>query len=404
MSISAALAIVNPIAARVIGSGPTPFASIGTLGNAQVRIAAQMNANPKLVDRGLYVIVSADGQSFYHGKGDGLTKRLGEHRGCAERLGYKPHSHAVAVWFAPSASTNVRALERDINEQLLRRNRGLPRGSGLRATNKVREFETPDTLGAAVAAPALLEDSTMHAMTCSCRRCRQAGEVEVLAFGDQREFEDASEFQSEFEFESEFEGEFEGEGEAMDDAREYELALELLSVSNEEELEQFLGKLVSGAWKGLKKVGSAVGKVVKPLGGVLRTVAKTALPLVGGALGSFIPIPGVGTLVGRAVGQAVSSALEAETAGLDPEVRDLEMARRFVRIADTAARRAVTSVARGAEPMRAVQQAVAAATHRHAPGRLTAGGPALPGRPAPAGGRMPQRWVRRGNTIVVHDV
>lgn len=390
MSITAALAIVNPIAARLIGGGPAPFAPLGTLGNAQVRILAQLRANPGFVDRGLYVIASADGQSFYHGKGDSLTTRLGEHRGCAERLGYKPHANAVAVWFAPSASTNVRQLERSINTQLLARNATLPRGSGLRATNKNRELEAPDTLEAAGAVPAFIQESTMHPITCSCRRCRHAGEVEVLEFEDSGEFEDASEF--------------EDESAPMDDAREYELALELLAVSNEEELDQFLGKLVRGAWKGLKKVGSAVGKVVKPLGGVLRTVAKTALPFVGGALGSLIPIPGVGTMIGRTVGQAVSSALEAETAGLEPEARDLEMARRFVRIADTAARQAVTSVARGAEPMRAVQQAVASATRRHVPGISPAPARGAFGRAALPGNRTPQRWVRRGNMIVVHGV
>ncbi len=385
MSITNALAIVNPIAAPLLGSGAAPFTPIGTLGNAQVRINAKLRADKKLADRGLYVIASADGRSFYHGKGDGLTTRLGQHRGCAERLGYRPHDLGVAVWFAPSATTAVRPLEQGINTRLLAHNAKLARGGpGMRASNKQRELEA--TL------PTFNPESTMHPMTCSCRHCRQAGDVEVLEFEDSGEFEDASEF------------EFEDEAAPMNDARELELALELLSVSSEDELDQFLGKLVRGAWKGLKKVGSAVGKVAKPLGGVLRTVAKTALPFVGGALGSFIPIPGVGTMIGRAVGQAVSSALEAETAGLEPEARDLEMARRFVRIADTAARQAAGLVARGAEPVRAVQQAVASATRTHAPGASRMSAPGAVGRAALPGSRTPQHWVRRGNTIVVHGV
>ncbi|HEX8604771.1 MAG TPA: hypothetical protein VF774_19160, partial [Pseudoduganella sp.] len=83
------------------------------------------------------------------------------------------------------------------------------------------------------------------------------------------------------------------------------LAMELLSVASEEELEQFLGGLFKKAWSGIKKVGSVVAKVAKPLGGVLKGIAKTALPFVGSALGSMIPIPGVGTMIGRAAGSAL---------------------------------------------------------------------------------------------------
>jgi uncharacterized protein (DUF697 family) len=61
------------------------------------------------------------------------------------------------------------------------------------------------------------------------------------------------------------------------------------------------------------------GGIAKPLGGVLKGVAKKALPFVGGALGSIIPIPGVGTAVGTAVGSAASKLLEAELEGLSPE-------------------------------------------------------------------------------------
>src|SRR5450830_1702159 len=74
-----------------------------------------------------------------------------------------------------------------------------------------------------------------------------------------------------------------------------------------------------------------------PLGGVLKGIAKQALPFVGGALGSMIPIPGVGTMIGRAAGTALSKALEMELEGLDQEQQEFEMARRFVRIAASAA-------------------------------------------------------------------
>ena len=110
--------------------------------------------------------------------------------------------------------------------------------------------------------------------------------------------------------EFEFEGETDLES-PFEEFEEMEYAAELLSIQSEEELDQFLGKLIKRAGRGLSKIG----KVFRPLGGVLKGLAKKALPFVGGALGSFIPIPGVGTAVGTALGSAVSKALEAEFEG-----------------------------------------------------------------------------------------
>jgi hypothetical protein len=67
-------------------------------------------------------------------------------------------------------------------------------------------------------------------------------------------------------------------------------------------------------------------------------VAKAALPLAGGALGSLIPIPGVGTALGAAAGQAASSALGLEFEGMSHEDREFEVARRIVRIGVESAR------------------------------------------------------------------
>ena len=162
------------------------------------------------------------------------------------------------------------------------------------------------------------------------------------------------------------------------EAEENELAMELLSVSSEEELDQFLGKLIKG-------VGSAVGKVAGPLGGALKGLAKKALPFIGGALGTFIPIPGVGTAVGSALGSAVSKALEAELTGLEIEEQEFEMARRFVRIAGTAAQQAAHSAA-SPDSEAAVRSAVHSAARHHLPELHNA---------------STGRWVRRGNQIVI---
>ena len=110
-----------------------------------------------------------------------------------------------------------------------------------------------------------------------------------------------------------------------------ELAAELLGVTSEAELDHFLGKI-------FKKVGGFVKKVASgPLGGILKSVAKKALPFVGGALGSLIPIPGVGTMVGKTLGTGAAGLLEGEWKGLSQEEAEFEVARKFVKVAGTAA-------------------------------------------------------------------
>jgi hypothetical protein len=219
------------------------------------------------------------------------------------------------------------------------------------------------------------EEMNMHPYRCRCPQCA----------GAQESFEFAAEGEGEYEGEFEYEGEGET-GSPFSEAEEIALAAELLSVSSEAELEQFLGKL----WKGVKKVAGTVGKIAKPFSGVLKAVAKKALPFVGGALGSMIPIPGVGTALGTALGSAVSSALEMEFEGLELEDREFEMARRFVRIAGTAAQQATERTA-PAE----FEAAVAAAAQQHLPhfdGRAT------------QSRRMSGGWTRRGTTLVLHGV
>lgn len=83
--------------------------------------------------------------------------------------------------------------------------------------------------------------------------------------------------------------EFDNEEGVLSEADEAELADELLGVSNEEELDQFLGSLIRKVAKGAGKVlSSPVGQAV---GGVLKGVAKKALPLAGGALGGWVGGP-----------------------------------------------------------------------------------------------------------------
>ena len=211
------------------------------------------------------------------------------------------------------------------------------------------------------------------------------------------EFE-TDEFETD-EFEFEFDGETDLES-PFEEFEEMEYAAELLSIQSEEELDQFLGKLIKRAGRGLRKIG----RVFRPLGGLLKGLAKKALPFVGGALGSFIPIPGVGTAIGSALGSAVSKALEAEFEGMDPEDQEFEMAKRFVRVAGAAAKQAASAGA-DADPQAAVKSAVIAAARRHVPSlgnvMRNAAGQSSAGA---SGGRRSGRWIRRGRKILLLGV
>ncbi len=88
----------------------------------------------------------------------------------------------------------------------------------------------------------------------------------------------------------EFDPEMENSGEAgetvFNEDELMELAAEFLEVTNEQELDQFLGSLI-------KRAASAIGSAIKSpvgqaIGSVLKGVAKQTLPLAGSALGGFV--------------------------------------------------------------------------------------------------------------------
>jgi uncharacterized protein (DUF697 family) len=148
---------------------------------------------------------------------------------------------------------------------------------------------------------------------------------------------------------------------------EEEYAHGLLGVANEEELEEFLGDLVSSAIGGVKSfVNSGVGRAI---GGVLKSVAKTALPAVGSALGSFIA-PGLGIAIGGKLGSYASGLLELEEAQmLGAQEAELEAARRYVRFAQSAVRNAYRAPT-NLPPNIVARRAAIAAAQQYAPGLL----------------------------------
>jgi len=185
-------------------------------------------------------------------------------------------------------------------------------------------------------------------------------------------------------------------GGTFNENEETELATELLSVSNEGELDRFLGDLVSRATKAVGSfVRSPAGQAV---GGVLKGVAKKALPMAGSAIGGYFGGP-LGAKIGAGVANAASSALglEGEMANED---REFEGAKQFVRIAGQTAATAAAAP-QGANPRAVAQQAAMTAAMQHAPGLLArAGGTPSASQPTGRSGR----WLRRGSKIVLYGV
>lgn len=142
---------------------------------------------------------------------------------------------------------------------------------------------------------------------------------------------------------------------------------ELLEVTSDEELDQFLGKLARSVVKGATSfVRSPIGQAV---GGVLRSVAKKALPMVGGALGSMV-LPGVGTALGSKLGSMAGTLLEEEeVAMLGEGVAEEEAARRFIRFAGATYRNAARTP-RYVPPRAAALAASVAAARVYAPSLL----------------------------------
>jgi hypothetical protein len=210
---------------------------------------------------------------------------------------------------------------------------------------------------------------------------------------DRTAFETAGEYEllGEFELERD-EIAAETFGGELNEMTEMELASELLEVSNEEELDRFLGDLI-------KRAGQAAGSFVRSdtgraLGGILKGAARQALPVVGRAVGDWIA-PGSGGAIGSRVATGAGRLFGLELEGLSGEDREFEVARSFVRFA-TAAVNNAAGAPPGAPPPLVARQAAAAAARAHAPGLLTQSPVSADGVPMRRG-----RWVRQGRSIVV---
>jgi hypothetical protein len=191
------------------------------------------------------------------------------------------------------------------------------------------------------------------------------------------QFELSPEMEAAFELGNEYANEYSGEmsneyqgeisGEVFHEVTEMELATELLNVSNEYELEQFLGKLV-------RRAAGAVGRFAKSsagraIGGFLKSAAKKALPWAGRALGTALGGP-LGGMIGGKLAGAASNLFELELEGLSNEDKEFEIARAYVRFAGDAVRRASRNPRYRNNPRQVVRTSVINSAKRYAPGLL----------------------------------
>lgn len=181
--------------------------------------------------------------------------------------------------------------------------------------------------------------------------------------------------------------------EVFDSAEQNELANRLLEVSDDQELDQFLGSMLRSA---VRKLGPLTKGMAGPLGGLLKGAMKKALPSLAGIAGSAIGGP-VGAMIASKAAPYLGQVLGMELEGLSPEDQELETAKQLVRMAGTAVNNAINGAGLGS-PAQIAQQAVIDAARRYAPGLVR------PRRRNGGGGGQRGTWYRRGNKIVIVGV
>lgn len=192
----------------------------------------------------------------------------------------------------------------------------------------------------------------------------------------------------------------------LQETYELEMASELLEVTNEAELDRFLGNVIKKAVGGRRSSsGSDVGEAV---GGLLKGVAKQALPRLGRAVGEDIA-PGVGGNIGAKLGRFVGGQLGLELEGLSQEDRELEAARAFANFANETASTAVAAPP-NVSPTAAATAAATGAARTHLPGLVPVikalsppGQSQQPRRDRPQSGQW-ERWGPEGRHLLARNV
>jgi hypothetical protein len=180
-------------------------------------------------------------------------------------------------------------------------------------------------------------------------------------------------------------------GEAFSEMEQEELTAQLLGVNSEQELENFLGDLINRAGRAIGSFArSPVGQAI---GGILKGVAKQALPIAGGALGAYVGGP-LGAQLGSGMASMAGQALGLELEGLSQEDKEWEATKQFVKFAGETVKNALQA-APNADPIAVANAAAVEAARIHAPGLLGA---------APAAKGQGGQWVRRHGVIILFGV
>jgi len=205
-------------------------------------------------------------------------------------------------------------------------------------------------------------------------------------------------------------GDYESEEETngsgmMGEVEELEYAANLLEVSDEQELDQFFGKLLRSAVSGAKALASTPAG--QALVGVLKDAAGKALPTVAGAIGGAIG-GSTGQRLGQQAGGWAKSQLGWEVEGEGGGDQEFETAQSLVRVATTAAQQLAQAPSSGS-PVAAARKAAISAAQQVAPQLIraiaSAGSRAGGARGGTSGGRSQSgRWLRRGNAIILIGV
>lgn len=192
---------------------------------------------------------------------------------------------------------------------------------------------------------------------------------------------------------------------------EYELANELLEIQSEGELDQFLGKLVSGAWRGIKSfAASPQGQALKgQMVSGLKSFGRQALPQLGSAIGGYFG-GDKGSNIGSQIGNwganrflneyEYEGEYEGEVSG-----KSVQMSKRFIRVAREASR-AIASAIKTGKPVtqRAIRRMILQAANQHMSGgnsqndtRRSSANFGMGG-----GGQNQGTWYRQGNRIILN--
>jgi hypothetical protein len=147
---------------------------------------------------------------------------------------------------------------------------------------------------------------------------------------------------------------------------ELDLASRFLEVNSEQELHEFVDSLI-------KTAGRALNQTMEPpleqdIGDILKSIAKVALPIVGGVVGGFVGGP-PGAALGSSLASTAGRAFGLELEGLSPEDSEFEISKQFVKFGGAVVKNALKTDPSN-DRAKIARRAATVAARAHAPGLL----------------------------------